>query len=81
MDGQITITDYFSKQIKKGAVMDLTNFINSSGKAQFTQVRELIEHTGILKSEEDIFSMANAVSVYILDKSLAYMEYLRKETE
>lgn len=78
---QITISEYFAQQIKKGSVMDLTNFINSSGKAQFTQVRELIEKTGLLKDKDDIFSMANTVSVYILDMSLAYMEYLRKEAE
>ena len=81
MDGQMTITEYFSQQIKKGTVMDLTKFINSSGKAQFTQVRELIEKTGLLKSEEEIHKMANTVSVYILNQSLDYMEYLRKEAE
>ena len=33
-DGQITLTDYLKSKIKSGEVKDLTNFINSKGKAQ-----------------------------------------------
>ena len=41
-EGQLTITDYFKQQVVSGKVMDLTSWINSSGKAQYTQVRELV---------------------------------------
>ena len=77
MDGQITITEYLSKQIAAGSVKDLTKFINSTGKAQYCQVEDLIRETGLLTKEEDIQYMTNKVSCYILDKSLDYMDYLR----
>ena len=37
-DEQLTITDYLKSQIKIKNVMDLTAFINSQGKAQYTQI-------------------------------------------
>ena len=40
-DGQITLTDYLKSKIKSGEVKDLTNFINSQGKAQYTQIGEV----------------------------------------
>ena len=38
IDGQLTITDYLKSQIKINNVMDLTDFINSQGKAQYKQI-------------------------------------------
>ena len=37
-DGQIEMTDYLRSKIKSGRVKDLTAWINSQGKAQYTQI-------------------------------------------
>lgn len=42
-DGQIEMTDYLKSQIKCGAVKDLTAWINSQGKAQYTQIGEVVK--------------------------------------
>ena len=84
-EGQLTITDYFKQQVVSGKVMDLTTWINSSGKAQYTQVRELVnkalEDYGIEATNEQAGRLTNAISVYILDQSSGYMEYLRGECQ
>ena len=81
-EGQLTITDYFKQQVVSGKVMDLTSWINSSGKAQYTQVRELVnkalEDYGIEATKEQADRLTNAISVYILNQSSGYMDYLRK---
>lgn len=79
MEGQITITDYLAKQIEKKTVMELTEWINSQGKCQFDQIRDVIRRTKILDDEEDVYNMTNRVSIYVLNMSLGYMEYLRNE--
>ena len=68
-DGQITITDYLKSKIKGGEVKDLTNFINSQGKAQYTQIREVIYNSyERYKDYEDMLDrMTNAMSVYVLE--------------
>lgn len=82
-EGQLTITDYFKQQVVSGKVMDLTSWINSSGKAQYTQVGELVnkalEDYGIEATNEQVGRLTNAISVYILDQSCGYMEYLKNE--
>ena len=82
-DGQLTITDYLKSQIKIKNVMDLTTFINSQGKAQYTQIGEIIHNSyERYKDDEDMLDrMTNAMSVYVLEQSMKYMEYLRKEAE
>lgn len=84
-EGQLTITDYFKQQVVSGKVKDLTTWINSSGKAQYTQVRELVnkalEDYGIEATNEQAGRLTNAISVYILDQSCGYMEYLRGECQ
>ena len=82
-DGQITLTDYLKPKIKSGEVKNLTNFINSQGKAQYTQIREVIRNSyERYKDDEDMLDrMTNAMSVYVLEQSMKYMEYLRKEAE
>lgn len=78
IEGQLTITDYLKSQIKINNVMDLTAFINSQGKAQYTQIGEIIED--IYNREKDsgelIERLTNAVSVYVLKQSIGYMDYL-----
>lgn len=82
-DGQFELTDFLSKKIEGKSVMDLTAWINSQGKAQYTQIGEVIED--VYNREKDsgelIERLTNAVSVYVLNQSMGYMNYLRKESE
>ena len=61
--------------------MDLTEWINSQGTAQYSQVEDIIRETGIITNEDDLDRMTNKVSIYILNMSLGYMEYLRRECD
>lgn len=82
-EGQLSITDYFKQQVVSGKVMDLTRWINSSGKAQYTQVGELVNKAlgdfGIEATDEQADRLTNAISVYILTQSSGYMNYLKNE--
>ncbi len=82
-DGQFELTDFLSKKIESKSVMDLTTWINSQGKAQYTQIGELVRNAYNLNKDgrELVERLTNAVSVYILNQSMGYMEYLRKESE
>lgn len=82
-DGQIEMTDYLKSKIKSGTVKDLTAWINSQGKAQYTQIGEVVrEAFEIYKdSDELVGRITNAVSVYVLKQSSAYMKYLIDECE
>ena len=82
-DGQLTITDYLKSKIKIKNVMDLTSFINSQGKAQYTQIEDIVSKTYEQNKDSDdvIGRITNALSVYVLDMSMKYMDYLRKESE
>lgn len=81
-DGQIELTDYLSSQIVKREVMDLTSWINSQGKSQYSQIEEIVKNT--YEREKDssdlVGRITNAVSVYVLEQSMGYMDYLRKES-
>ena len=83
IDGQLTLTDYLKYQIKIKNVMDLTAFINSQGKAQYNQIEDIVSKTYEQnKSSDDIVGrITNAVSIYVLDMSMKYMDYLRKECD
>ena len=82
-DGQIEITDYLKSKIKCGAVKDLTTWIGSQGKAQYSQIKEVVRET--YEREKDsgdlVEKITNAVSVYVLTQSIGYMDYLRNECE
>ena len=82
-DGQIEMTDFLKSKIKCGRVQDLTAWINSQGKAQYTQIGEVVRET--YEREKDAVDLVdritNAVSVYVLNQSMGYMEYLRKESD
>ena len=82
-NGQFEITDFLGKQIKNKSVMDLTQYINNQGKAQYTQISEVVRNTYNLSkdSEELLDRLTNAISVYVLEQSIGYMDYLRKESE
>ena len=81
-DGQIEMTDYLKSKIKSGRVKDLTEWINSQGKAQYKQIGEVVMSTYEREKYSDdlVDRITNAVSVYVLNQSMGYMEYLRKES-
>lgn len=82
-DGQLELTDFLCKKIESKSVMDLTAWINSQGKAQYSQIGEVIEE--VYNREKDsgelVERLTNAVSIYVLNQSMRYMNYLRKESE
>lgn len=82
-DGQIEMTDYLASKLKCGMVKDLTAWINSQGKAQYTQIGEVVRET--YEREKDstdlVDRITNDVSVYVLNQSMGYMEYLRNESK
>ena len=82
-DGQFELTDFLGKKIESKSVMDLTAWINSQGKAQYTQIGEVVRNAYSLNKDsgELIERLTNAVSVYVLNQSMGYMDYLRKESE
>ena len=82
-DGQIEMTDYLKSKIKSGRVKDLTAWINSQGKAQYTQIGDVVRdaYERYKDSDDLVGRITNAVSVYVLNQSMGYMEYLRKENE
>lgn len=82
-DGRFELTDFLSKKIANKSVMDLTAWINSQGKAQYMQIGEVVRNAYSLNKDsgELIERLTNAVSVYVLNQSMGYMDYLRKESE
>ena len=82
-DGQLELTDYLKSKIKSGRVKDLTAWINSQGKAQYTQIGEVVRDAYERYNDSDdlVDRITNAVSVYVLNQSMGYMEYLRKESD
>ena len=80
---QLTITDYLKSKIKIKNVMDLTAFINSHGKAQYKQIEDIVSKTYEQNKDSDdvVDRITNAVSIYVLDMSMKYMDYLREESE
>ena len=77
------MTDYLKSKIKCGRVQGLTAWINIQGKAQYTKIGEVVRDTYEREKDSDelVDRIANAVSVYVLNQSMGYMEYLRKENE
>ena len=82
-EGQIELTDYLKSKIVSKEVMDLTAWINSQGKAQYTQIGEVVSAPYAREKDSDdlVGRITNAVSVYVLEQSMGYMDYLRKESE
>ena len=83
-EGQISITELLQSKIQTKTVMDLTEWINSQGKAQYEQIKELVKlrchDFDITEDSEKIDRLTNSISVYVLEQSIGYMEYLRKES-
>ena len=81
MDGQITITDFLKSKLELRQVMSLTQWINAHGKSQYEQVADVIREKLTDYDEENTERLINAVSVYVLEQSLGYMEYLQEESK
>ena len=82
-EGQIEMTEYLASKIKCGEVKDLTAWINSQGKAQYTQIGDVVKsaYERYKDSPELVDRITNAVSVYVLQQSMGYMDYLRNESK
>ena len=82
-EGQIEMTDYLKSKIKSGRLKDLTAWINSQGKAQYTQIGDVVKsaYERYKDSPELVDRIINAVSVYVLQQSMGYIEYLRNESK
>lgn len=78
---QLDLSQYMQMQMKDKRVKDLTSWINSQGKAQYTQIAEVIRDT--YEQEKDspylLDRLTNAVSVWVLRQSSGYMAYLKNE--
>lgn len=82
-EGQLELSDFFKSKITNGKVMDLTHFINSQGKAQYTQIGEVIEDAfDKYKDDADVIGrITNMISIWVLQQGMKYMEYLKEQSE
>ncbi len=82
-EGQLEITDFLISKIKRKKVKDLTEWINSQGKAQYTQIKEVVReaYERYKDSDDPVDRMTNLISVYVLEQSMGYMDYLREEVK
>ena len=82
-DGQLDITDYMKSKIISNRVDDLTTHINKKGKSQYQQIKDIVYDTyDKNKDSDDLLNvLTNRISVYVLNQSIEYMNYLRKEME
>lgn len=83
-EGQINLTDYLSSQIVKREVMDLTSWINSHGKSQYKQIGDVVAKVcqeGEVITPQLIDRITNMVSIYVLEQSGGYMNYLRDQSK
>lgn len=82
-EGQLEITDFLISKIKRKKVKDLTEWINSQGKAQYTQIKEVVReaYERYKDSDDPVDRMTNLILVYVLEQSMGYMDYLREEAK
>ena len=81
--GQLSITDYLKSKIELREVMDFTAFLNSQGKSQYQQIGDVISKAyETYKDDENMLDrITNCVSIYVLEQSREYVEYLRNESK
>lgn len=84
-DGQLTITDLLKSKIEIRQVKDFTDFLNSQGKSQYKQIGDIVSSTYEQNKSNDIEDVlgriTNNVSVFVLQQSLNYSEYLREQSK
>lgn len=81
-NGQMELTEYLQYQINQKKVKDFTNFVNQSD-AQYTQIKKIVTDTfNQYKGSDQLPEViANNVSVWVLNQSIAYMNYLREKSK
>lgn len=84
-DGQLTITDLLKSKIEIRQVKDFTDFLNSQGKSQYQQIGDIVSSTYEQNKSNDIEDIlgriTNNVSVFVLQQSLNYSEYLIEQSK
>lgn len=79
---QFTISEFLSMQIHNNQIKGLTDWINSKGKSQYNQIKDVVSKSYKVSKDFDekyaIDRITNDVSVYVLNQSIDYMSYLRK---
>lgn len=82
-EGQLELTDFLMSKIKRKTVKDLTEWINSQGKAQYTQIGEVVKKAFDDYKDDPNFvdRLTNVISIYVLKQSSGYMGYLREESK
>lgn len=82
-EGQIELSEYLATKIKRGEVKDLTCWINSHGKAQYEQIREVVKKACNDYKDDPEFAdrLTNVISIYVLKQSEGYMEYLKEQSK
>lgn len=82
-EGQLELTDFLMSKIKRKTVKDLTGWINSQGKAQYEQIGEVVKKAvDDYKDDPDFVGrLTNAISIYVFEQSMGYMDYLREESK
>ena len=84
-EGQLELTAYLESQIISRNVMNLTEWINAQGKAQYSQISDVIndicERIQADLSKEQKDRITNAVSIYVLGMSRGYMDYIREQSK
>ena len=85
MDGQITITEFLKSKIELREVDDFTSFLNNQGKSQYRQIGDVIKKSYEQNKDEPtermIDRITNYVSIYVLEQSRKYSEYLREQSK
>lgn len=85
MGCQITITEFLKSKIELREVDDFTSFLNNQGKSQYRQIGDIIkksyEQNKDDPTERMLDRITNNVSVYVLEQSVKYSEYLRKQSK
>lgn len=82
-EGQLELTDFLASKVKRKTVKDLTEWINSQGKAQYTQIGEVVKKAFDDYKDDPNFvdRLTNVISIYVLKQSSGYMDYLREESK
>lgn len=78
-EGQIDMSEFFKSQIMYRKAMDLTSWINSQGASQYEQIGCIVQRvcSEEMDPKELVRRLTNDISVYVLDMSIGYMNYLR----
>ena len=82
-EGQLELTDFLTSKVKRKTVKNLTEWINSQGKAQYTQIGEVVKKAFDDYKDDPNFvdRLTNVISIYVLKQSSGYMDYLREESK